>query len=130
VLFVDFIYEVSTNKPFEEVVKSIEEKTKANNFRVLHIHDVQTTLSEKNFSIEPLKIIEVCNAKYAYTALQIEITVSLLMPCRLNVYTLKGETKISTVKPTALVNMFGKPELKDFAVEVEKTLEMIINQAK
>lgn len=81
----DAIYEVVSNKSFDEAVDAVIEKTSANGFRVLHVHDVQATLAEKSFTREPLKIIEVCNAKYAHTALQIEVTVSLLMPCRINV---------------------------------------------
>lgn len=126
----EFIYEVITNKPFDEVVKAVETQTAANGFRVLHIHDVQATLAEKNFIQEPLKVIEVCNAKYANMALKIEITVSLLMPCRINVYSKGEKTFISTVKPKALVTMFQNPELESFAADVENVLMKIINESK
>ncbi|MCL4440955.1 MAG: DUF302 domain-containing protein [Firmicutes bacterium] len=126
----DFIYQVTTDKSFAEAVAAVEAQTQANGFRVLHVHDVQATLAEKGFTREPLKIIEVCNAKYAYTALQIEITVSLLMPCRINVYPMEGKTIISTIRPTSLVTMFQKPELANFANEVEGILVKIIEQSK
>ena len=126
----DFIYQIKTNKSFEDAVIAVQAQTQANGFRVLHVHDVQATLAEKNFTQEPLKIIEVCNAKYAYSALQIEITVSLLMPCRINVYTKDGLTIISTIRPTALVAMFQKPELADFAEDVERILTKIIDESK
>ena len=126
----DFIYEVSSDKSFEDVVAAVQKQTQTNGFRVLHIHDVQATLAEKNFIREPLKIIEVCNAKYAYTALQIEISVSLLMPCRINVYPKEGKTVISTVRPKALVKMFQKSELEEFANEVENVLIKIIDGSK
>jgi len=61
---------------------------------------------------------------------QIDLTVSLLMPCRINVYTQNGKTVISTFRPTALAGIFNKPELDDFASEVEKTLIEIINKSK
>jgi len=32
---------------------------------VLHIHDVQATLAAKGFETEPMKIVEVCSARYA-----------------------------------------------------------------
>ncbi len=126
----DAIYEIITEKSFDEAVSSVEENTKKNGFRVLHVHDVQATLAEKEFEHGPLKIIEVCNAKYAYTALQIEITVSLLMPCRINVYTVNGKTVISTVKPKVLIEMFNKQELQSFANEVEDVLTKIIDESK
>lgn len=126
----DFVYQVTSAKPFDEAVAAVQAQTQANGFRVLHVHDVQATLAEKNFVQESLKIVEVCNAKYAYTALQTEITVSLLMPCRINVYVENGLTMISTMKPTALVSMFQKPELESFAQDVEAILTKIINESK
>jgi len=123
------IYQVTTQKSFNDAVAAVQTNTQVNGFRVLHTHDVQATLAEKNFQREPLKIIEVCNAKYAHTALMIDVTVSLLMPCRINVYREAGETVISTVKPKALVTMFNNEELKDFADDVEEVLLKIIDQS-
>ncbi|HZW81904.1 MAG TPA: DUF302 domain-containing protein [Candidatus Deferrimicrobium sp.] len=124
------IYSIETNRTFDETVKAIEEQTLAQGFRVLHIHDVQATLADKNFEIEPLKIVEVCNAKYAYSALNINITISLLMPCRINVHTAEGKTVISTFRPTALSNLFGDSDLSTFAQDVEEVLLDIINNSK
>jgi len=126
----DIIYQVASGKSFSEAVSAVEAQTEANGFRVLHVHDVQATLAEKGFTREPLTIIEVCNAKYAHTALQIEITVSLLMPCRINVYSVEGKTVISTLRPTALVRLFQKPELENFANGVEEALVKIIDNSK
>ena len=123
------IYSVNTTKSFEEAVKSVEEQTQANGFRVLYIHDVQETLAEKNFKINPLKILEVCNAKFASNALDIDLVVSLLMPCKINVYTAEGKIVISTLRPTSLASIFNKQELRTFAVEVEKILIAIIDQS-
>ncbi len=125
------IYQVTTSKSFDETVEIIKEQTAANRFRVLHIHDVKATLGEKGFEIKPLKIIEVCNAKYAYTALQVDITVSLLMPCRINVREDENrEVVISMIRPTHLSKTFDNPHLEDFAIQVEEDLIKIIESSK
>lgn len=124
------IYSVSTTKSFDEAVKAVEEQTQASGFRVMYVHNVQATLEEKNFKIEPLKIIEVCNAKFASSALEIDLAVSLLMPCKINVYSAEGQIVISTIRPTSLASIFNKPELKTFAEDVEKILIGIIDQSK
>lgn len=124
------LFEVTTLNSFVETVEKIKEQTEANGFRVLHIHDVKATLEEKGFEIHPLKIIEVCNAKYAYTALQIDVTVSLLMPCRINVYDKGEEVIISTVRPTQLVEMFNNSSLKSFSEDIESALTKIIEESK
>lgn len=125
----EVIYEVTTQKSFDDAVAAVQAQTKANGFRVLHVHDVQATLAEKNFEREPLKIVEVCNAKYANEALLIDVTVSLLMPCRINVYRQESKTVISTVRPKALVTMFKNNNLENFANEIEDVLLKIINQS-
>lgn len=124
------IYTVVTTKSFDEAVKAVEEQTQAHGFRVLYIHDVQATLAEKDFKIEPLKILEVCNAKFASNALDIDLVVSLLMPCKVNVYSDKGKVTISTIRPTSLASIFNKEELRTFAVDVEKILLDIIDKSK
>lgn len=123
------IYQVTTEKSFDEAVAAVQAQTQANGFRVLHVHDVQATLAEKEFQREPLKIIEVCNANYANNALTIDVTVSLLMPCRINVYREDGKTIISTVLPKALVTVFNNQSLEDFANDIEAVLLRIIDQS-
>ncbi len=126
----DFVYQVTSDKSFDDAVSAVQAQTQANGFRVQHVHDVQATLAEKGFERGPLKIVEVCNAKYAHTATEIEIAVSLVMPCRINIHTEGGKTVISTLRPTALVQMFQKPELEGFANEVESALTTIIDNSK
>lgn len=127
----DKIYQVIASQTFDETVQRIKEQTAGHSFRVLHVHDVMATLGEKGFEIKPLKVIEVCNAKYAHTALQVDITVSLLMPCRINVYENKsGEVIISMIRPTYLSRTFDNPQLHDFAAQVETDLIQIIEASK
>ncbi len=73
----DFDYTVTTEKSFDEAVEAVETETKNAGFRVLYIHDVTATLAEKSFHMEPLKIIEICNAKSAYTVLPGDIKIGL-----------------------------------------------------
>ncbi len=125
------IYKGTASKSFDETVEQIKEQAASHSFRVLHIHDVMATLGEKGFEIKPLKIIEICNAKYANTALQEDITVSLLMPCRINVYENEnGEVIISMIRPTHLSKTFENPHLEDFATQVENDLIKIIEASK
>lgn len=78
----------------------------------------------------PLKIIEICQAQYAHETLQQEALFSLVMPCRISVYTEGEKTVINTLRPTALLEMFDKPELQAIAEQVEKILIEIIDSSK
>lgn len=120
----------STNKSFDEAVAAVQEKTAEKGFRVLYTHDIAATLAEKGFTREPLKIIEVCNAKYASQVLDKDVKVALMMPCPISVYVQGKKTQISTMLPTSIVGFFSKAGIKKTAVEMEKGILEIIEEAK
>lgn len=126
----NFDYTVTTKKPFDQAVKSVEEETKKVGFRVLYIHDVTATLAEKNFRIEPFKIIEICNAKSAYAVLQADIKIGLCLPCKINVYIRGGKTFISGMRPIILSQFFPKANLGNLPTEVDSIIKEIIDKSK
>lgn len=126
----DFDYTVITEKPFDEAVKTVEQETKKAGFRVLYIHDVTATLVEKGFQIEPFKIIEICNAKSAYNALQADIKIGLCLPCKINVYRKSGKIYISGMRPIILPQFFPKANLDSLPKEVDEIIQGIINRSK
>jgi uncharacterized protein (DUF302 family) len=125
-----FDYTVETSKIFGKAVKAVELETAKAGFKVLHIHDVKQTLGGKGFEIEPFKIIEVCNAKSAYTVLQADIKIGLCLPCKINVYVKDGKTFISGMRPIVLPQFFPKADLGDLPKEVDQTIRSIIDNAK
>ncbi|KKR86984.1 MAG: hypothetical protein UU34_C0008G0008 [Candidatus Curtissbacteria bacterium GW2011_GWA1_41_11] len=126
----DFDYTVTTEKSFDEAVKAVEKETKNAGFRVLYIHDVTATLQEKGFEIEPFKIVEICNAKSAYTVLKADIKIGLCLPCKINVYRKDGKTYISGMRPVILSQFFPKANLGNLPVEVDEIIRGIIDKSK
>ena len=126
----DFDYTVITGKSFEEAVAALEEETKKAGFKVLYIHDVTATLKEKGFKIEPFKIIEICNAKSAYTALKADIKIGLCLPCKINVYQKDGKTYISGMRPVILSQFFTQANLGNLPNEVDEIIRGIIDKSK
>lgn len=126
----NFQYTVSSSKPFDVAVGAVESKTAEKGFRVLHTHDVAGTLAEKGFAREPLKIVEICNARYASEALNKDVNVALMLPCPIAVYTKEGKTFLSTMRPSALADFYPDSGIEDIAAAVEKTVLEIIDQAK
>lgn len=125
----NFDYTVLTNKTFDEAVKTVEHESKKAGFRVLYIHDVSATLKEKDFEIEPFKIIEICNAKSAYTVLQADIKIGLCLPCKINVYEKAGKTYISGMRPIVLLQFFPEPNLGSLPAEVDEIIRGIIDKS-
>ena len=125
-----FEHTVETRKGFEEAVKFVEQKSAEKGFRVLHTHDVAATLAEKGFSREPLKIIEICNARYASEALQKDVKVSLMLPCPISVYTEQGKTFVSTFLPSTIAEFFPNRGMEPIAEAVEKIVLEIVNESR
>ena len=121
---------VISEKPFEEAVAAIEKRSADKGFRVLHTHDVAATLAEKGFPREPLKIVEICNAKYASEVLNKDVKLSLMLPCPISVYVQGGKTYISTLLPSSIADFFPRAGIEKLASEVERIVLEIIEEAK
>jgi uncharacterized protein (DUF302 family) len=125
-----FDYTVSTGKSFDEAVAAVETKAAEKGFRVLHTHDVAATLAGKGFSREPLKIVEICNARYAHEVLGRDIRISLMLPCPISVYTEGGQTRISTLLPGAIARFYPEAGIEGLAAEVEAIVKAIVDESR
>ena len=121
-------YTLTSNRPFDQVVANLEKTVPEYQFRVLHVHDVQATLAEKGLQRGALKIIEVCNAKFAHQALQKDMNVALFMPCRFTVYPEGGKTVVSLGRPTLISQMMPEAGLDTLAQEVEAILIQVMEK--
>ncbi len=126
----NFLYVVESSKPFDETVNVVEQKTAEKGFRVLHTHDVAATLAEKGFPREPMKIIEICNARYANEALNKDIRLAVMLPCPICVYTERGKTFINTFRPSAIPSFFPEAHVESLAADVDRIVLDIIDEAK
>jgi len=124
-----FDHTLKSDKPFDTVAAAIEKASADHQFRVLAVHDVQATLAEKGLERGPLKIIEVCNAKFAHQALKKDPTVALFMPCRFAVYTKDGRTIVKLARPTMIAQMMPDIKLDELAADVEETLKKVMAEA-
>lgn len=115
-------------KSFEKVLEDLQNKVVENNFRVLHVHNVQATLKEKGFELENYSIVEVCNAKFANEVLGTNKEYGVLMPCKINVYSEKGETFLSMPLPTVMIDKFGMKGVDEIAKNVEEVLTKVIKE--
>jgi uncharacterized protein (DUF302 family) len=122
-------FTLTSSKPFAEVVANLEKHTPEHQFRVLHVHDVQATLAEKGLTRDPLKIIEVCNAGFAFNALQKDLNVALFMPCKFTVYTDGSRTIVNLARPTMISQMMPGAGLEKLAADVEATLIAVMKES-
>ncbi len=120
---------IESTRAFDDAVWAVQEATVAKGFRVLYVHDVTATLAEKGFSREPMKIVEVCNAKYANEVLTADDKVALMLPCRIVVWTADEATWVSTMRPSVIATFFPDAGIEAVAAEVEAILGEIVAAA-
>ena len=125
-----FDYTIITIKNFDEAVQSAQDEIVKAGMRVLHVHDVQKTLAEKEFERDSFKIIEFCNAKYASEFLNADIKIGLCMPCKINVYVKDRQTFISAMRPIILPQFFPQADLGDKPKEIDQIIQNIVNSVK
>lgn len=119
-------YATTTTRSFSETCKRVQDKAGWEGFKVLQVHDMKTALKEKGFEIEPLVIVEVCNAGMASEALGLDPQTALLMPCKVVVQEKEGLVTISTFLPEGLVE--GKV-LRETARKIGVKLISLVDSA-
>ena len=87
-------------------------------------------LKEKGFEFKPFKIIEICNAKSAYTVLKADIKIGLCLPCKINVYKKDGRTYISGMRPVILSQFFPQANLGNLPKKIDQIIQNIINDSR
>ena len=120
---------VKTAKSIDDAVSTITRNTSEIGFSVLHIHDVGETLNAKGFSRPPLKIVEICNARYASEVLDKDITLALMLPCPISVYEKDGSTWISALLPTMMADLYPDAGLEMVAGKVESAIREIVSKS-
>jgi uncharacterized protein (DUF302 family) len=121
---------VESRKSVERVATDLADAVVRNKFGVLGIHNLKETMAKKGVEFGPdCRIFEVCNPHQAKRVLEANLEISTALPCRISVYEEGGRTKLATIKPTAMINLYPNPELKNVALEVESTLLKIMSEA-
>jgi uncharacterized protein (DUF302 family) len=73
----------------------------------------------------PLKILGACNPALAHRALQLDPSVSLLLPCNVVVETVDGRTRVAAVDPRELID---DPRFAELAADAAGRLQAAIDR--
>ena len=121
---------ISTTKPLEEACEALETAVGNHQFGVMTKHDLKQTMAKKEVEFDrECRIFEVCNPHQAKKVLEANIDISTALPCRISVYEEEGRTCFSTIRPTAMLGMFGADAVESVAREVEDTMVAIMEEA-
>jgi uncharacterized protein (DUF302 family) len=111
--------------PLAEAEAAVREALAAEGFGVLTEIDVAATLKAKLDVDRPaLKILGACNPLLAHAALQIDPTVSLLLPCNVVVESTDAGTRIAAVDPHEIMD---DPRFADLADDAAARLRAAVD---
>ncbi|MGB9606565.1 MAG: DUF302 domain-containing protein [Bryobacteraceae bacterium] len=124
------LFELETRKSLDELDRDLQQAAARHNFGVLAVHNIRETMQKKGVDYRGECVIyEVCNPQQARKVLEANPAISTALPCRISVYR-SGETcKLATLRPTAVLALFGNPELEAVAREVEAAIRAIMSEA-
>ena len=124
------LYEIVTRRTPQEAGQALEAAAQKHKFGVLAIHNLKETMARKGveFSKECL-IYEVCNPVQAKKVLEANPSIATALPCRIAIFQEGDHSKLSTIKPTAMLALFGDKGLDPVALEVETVILAIMNEA-
>ncbi len=124
------VYEREANGDLETVGKRLEDAVKARKFGVIGVVDLQAKMKEKGVSFDnACRIYEVCNPHQAKQVLERHMSISTALPCRISLYSEGGKVKLATILPTAILGLFGVPELEQVARDVDQEIKRMIDAA-
>ena len=124
------LYQVKTRKAINDVARDLEASAQRHKFGVMATHDLKAKMKEKGVEFDrDCLIFEVCNPQQAKNVLEKNMEISTALPCRISVYGQGDEVVIATIKPTAMLALFGPAGLESVAREVEEAISAIMQEA-
>ncbi len=124
------VLKMTSKRSLAEIDTALQAGAARRAFGVLGVHDLREAMRKKGVEFEPVCLIyEVCNPHQAKTVLEANGAVSTALPCRISVYGKEGAYTIATIRPTALMSIFGEPGLEAAANEVERVVKGIMEDA-
>jgi uncharacterized protein (DUF302 family) len=127
-------YQISTDKPFETVLKNLEKAIVDNDFSIITTHDMRKTFEKNNLEISrdfEYRIIELCNAKKAHKALGMSMNLGIMMPKSIIISRENGKTvlRYMQMKPWMVGMMFPDINIVPMSKKVMGTMKKIVHEA-
>ena len=115
--------------PFESALQQARECLKSEGFGVLCEIDIKEKLKEKlGVDFAKYVILGACTPPLAYSALQQEMNLGLLLPCNVVVYEKGGKSFVAAIDAARMLSVAGNPELEGIARQVNERLQRVVEK--
>jgi uncharacterized protein (DUF302 family) len=130
----DIVEKHTTNAPYEEVIETLTNVVKKNNFAVDSVHNMKETYKKKNLEISEdfeYRIIQICNAPKSHKALnKMSFDMGVMMPKSIIVARENGKTtlRFMRMKPWMVSMMFPELDIIPMSKAVTEIMEKIVTE--
>ncbi len=120
----DYAYRRQGKGTFAETLGAVERVVRDHGFVVLNRYDITAALAAKGFPIRPLVIFEIAPEEH-----NANDPVSLMLPCRINVYEEENQgIVVAALRPTLWRAVFPEHELDEVSEEFERTVTGMVDE--
>ncbi len=119
-------FDITYEKAMERITKALAEQ----GFGILTEIDVKATLKKKlDVDFRRYVILGACNPSFAYTALQAEKNIGVMLPCNVIVQEISpGQSEIAIMDPLGAMTSVNNPDLAVVAEGVRIKLQTALDK--
>ncbi len=124
-----YFYTKTIDSSFEEAIEIVTKRLAEKGFGILTKIDAKATFKAKlDKDFRPYVILGACNPNFAYSALNQEPNLGVLMPCSVTVQQhANGQVEISAINPAAAFSVIGNDKLTGIVKELDDAIAGVIN---
>ncbi len=122
---------VKSERGIEELRELFTEKIESLDFSVLHVHNMQNILEEHGV---PLKgrcyIYSICNAELAKAVFSTQMSMCLVLPCRVCIFEEENSSWIGMISPTFMMeDITGDHAIKMLVKRLEEEITTMLERS-
>ena len=124
------IMSITSSKSLDELDQDFRKAVQRHKFGVLNVLDLKQTLGNKGMVLErECRVYDICNPQAASRALNTDMGVSVVLPCRVSIYQDGQTLTVATVRPTDLMRATDLNGVTELATEIEREVFTIMREA-
>jgi len=130
----DIVEKHITNAPYEDVIETLTNVVKKNDFAVVSVHNMKETYKKKKLETSEdfeYRIIQICNAPKSHKAInKMSFDMGVMMPKSIIVAREKGKTtlRFMKMKPWMVSMMFPKLDIVPMSKAVTEIMGKIVTE--
>lgn len=121
---------VSSSRTVDAVAAALPAAAARHGFGVIGGYDFRARMAEKGVPFDrDVRVVDLCNPVQAKRALEADLRVATVLPCRIAIWRDDAGTRVAALDPAAMASWFGSPALADVGHAVAPVIGAILREA-